>query len=67
MNNKFTIRLKELIKSKNITQTEICHELHIPKQKLTNWKSGYNEPNLDDLIMLSNYFNETIDYLLGKE
>jgi transcriptional regulator with XRE-family HTH domain len=65
--NIFKIRLKELIEAKSITQTKICHELNISKQKLSNWKSGYSEPDMDDLILLSDYLSVSVDYLLGKD
>ncbi len=39
----------------------------ISKQKLTNWKSGYSEPNIDDIMMLAKYFEVTTDYLVGLE
>lgn len=65
--NLFIPRLKELLKNSEKMQKEICEELQIPKQKLSNWKSGYTEPNLDDLISIAIYFDVTTDYLLGLE
>lgn len=67
MKNKFIERFSELIKSSGKSQTEISNELGIRKQKITNWKTGYVEPNLDDLIMIATYFNVTSDYLIGLE
>ena len=32
---------------------------------MSKWKTGYSEPNFDDLIMLSKYFDVSTDYLLG--
>ena len=49
MKNKFAGRLSELISESGKTQNFISAELHIPKQKLSNWKTAYTEPNLDDL------------------
>lgn len=65
--NKFTNKLNYLIKTSGITQTKISDDLGIKKQKLSQWKSGYIEPNIDDLIKLAKYFNVTIDYLVGYE
>lgn len=65
--NIFKERLKILIKQSQKMQITICKDLNIPKQKLSNWKSGYTEPNLTDLTMLSKYFNVSTDYLLGLE
>lgn len=65
--NLFTQRLKELIAFSNKMQKDICTDLGITRQKLTKWKLGYNEPSIDEIIMLATYFNVTCDYLLGLE
>lgn len=67
MKNKFSLRLGELIAESGKTQNAICSDLHITKQKLSNWKTGYTEPCLDDIIMLALYFDVTSDLLLGLE
>ncbi len=67
MRNQFTIRLKELIGESGRSQNEICKGLNVSKQKLSKWKTGYNEPSMDELILLALYFNVSIDYLLGLE
>lgn len=65
--NLFVPRLKELISESGKMQKDICADLGIPKQKLTRWKTAYNEPSIDEIIMLASYFNVTCDYLLGTE
>ena len=63
----FDKRLTELIESSGKQQNDICKDLGIYKQKLSRWKLGSTEPNLDDLIMLATYFEVSTDYLLGLE
>lgn len=63
--NSFANKLSELIAESGKTQNEICKDLDIYKQKLSRWKTGNTEPTLDDLIMLSNYFDVSVDYLIG--
>lgn len=65
--NIFQNRFKELLNESGKTQNQICSDLKISKQKLSKWKTGYNEPNLDDLMLISSYFNVSSDYLLGLE
>ena len=65
MKNQFITRFKELLESSGKMQKDICNELGISKQKLSKWKTGYTEPNLDDIILIANYFQVTTDYLLG--
>ncbi len=63
----FADRLSELVQNSGKSQNEICKDLGIYKQKLSRWKTGNTEPNLDDLIMLAKYFDVSADYLLGLE
>ncbi len=63
--NKFVLRLTELLNSCGKMQKEVSNDLGISKQKLSKWKTGYNEPSIDEIIKLSNYFNVSADYLLG--
>ncbi len=65
--NLFTKRLNELISESGKTQNLISKELNIPKQKLSRWKIGYNEPDIDEIILLSRYFGVSCDYLLGAD
>ncbi len=62
----FLSNFRKLLQSSDKTQTEICADLKIRTQKLSNWKTGYCEPNFDDMIMLADYFGVTTDYLLGR-
>ena len=59
--------MKELLVNKGKLQKDVCVELGISKQKLSKWKTGYNEPSLDELIMIASYFDVSVDYLLGLE
>ena len=63
--NLFLPRLRELLAESGKMQKDICDELGISKQKISNWKTGYSEPNFDDIIMLAKYFDVSSDYLLG--
>ena len=61
----FLSRFRGLLEECGKQQKEICADLGIRNQKLSNWKTGYSEPNFDDLVMLANYFDVSTDYLLG--
>ncbi len=65
--NKFKERLNELLKETNIKQCEIAKQIGISRQTLTNYKSGYSEPRIDELILIANYFGVCIDYLVGRQ
>lgn len=65
--NLFVVRLKELLASSGKMQKDVCKDLNISKQKLSKWKTGYNEPSIDEIIMIARYFDVSTDFLLGAD
>lgn len=58
--------LKELRKQKGISQEELAKHLCIARSSVANWEQGLNFPNNEVLIQIADYFNCSIDYLLGR-
>lgn len=67
MENKFKNNLKMLRQEKNIGQVELAQKIGVSKGIISLWESGKREPTMSSLIALSNFFNVSIDYLVGKE
>ena len=63
----FTQRLELLMKEKKITFVNVSKDLKIGKNNLTYWKKKDNLPNGEILNKLADYFEVTVDYLLGVE
>ena len=61
----FGNKLKELRNDKGLTQKAMAEQLNISIPTLSHWECDYQEPAFKDLIMLSAYFNVTVDELLG--
>ena len=59
--------IKELRKEKNLTQEELADELHVHRTTVVKWESGSSLPLNDTLVMLSKYFNVSVDELLAGE
>ena len=63
----FGKRLKEVLKNKGITQKELARALGIPYTTLNNWIRGAADPNLSSLIILANYLDVDLHWLItGK-
>ena len=62
----FKERLKELRIEKNISQSELGKLVHMSKMAISHWESGHSEPSIKQLIVLSKYFDVTVDYLIGN-
>ena len=62
----FKERLKELRIERNITQQELGKLVNTSKMAISHWEKGHSEPSIAQLIILSDYFEVSVDYLIGK-
>ncbi|MDE5592357.1 MAG: helix-turn-helix domain-containing protein [Clostridiales bacterium] len=61
----FSERLKELRHSKNLSQMELADKTDISQSAIAKWELDKTEPTASSLITLSQFFDESVDYLLG--
>lgn len=59
-------KIHDLRIQKHLTQTELSKILHVSQQTITKWENGKAEPSSSALAKISDYFNVSADYLLGK-
>ena len=59
--------LKKLRKENNLSQEQLADKLNISRQAISKWESGKAYPDIDNLILLRNIFNTTIDDLVLRE
>ena len=62
----FGDRLKELRASKNISQKALSNEIGISDTHYQNLEYGKKEPTMSKLVALADFFNVSIDYLVGR-
>lgn len=60
------MRLKTLRKQKNITQLKLAMDLHMNQNTISRYETGEREAGYKELIMIADYFNVSIDYLLER-
>lgn len=65
MNNNFSKNLKFLREKQELQQKELAEDLNIDKTTVSAWERGINFPEVETLIKISDYFNVSIDSLLG--
>ena len=58
-------KIKELRKSRNVTQERLAEYLHISYQAVSKWENALALPDLSLIPALSNFFGVSADYLLG--
>lgn len=62
----FKDRLIHLRKSKNVTQKQIAQSIGISDLGYQRYEYGTREPAFRILIALADYFDVSIDYLVGR-
>lgn len=62
----FQVRLKFLRDSKNLTPSDLSNQTHIHRNNILQWAKYNYIPSLDDLTILKDFFNVSLDYLLGR-
>lgn len=63
---KFALRLKELRGYYDITQAEVAAALNFSSAAISNYECGAREPGLEELVLLAEFFQVSIDYLVGR-
>lgn len=58
---------EKLLEKYGVTAYRVSKETGITTATLTSWKQGKYVPKQDKLQLIADYFNVTIDYLMGTE
>ena len=61
----FAKRVKELRKSRGMTQKQLGEAIGLTQKAISTIESGLRETTFDKLILLAKFFNVSTDYLLG--
>ena len=65
--NYFKDNLKMLRTEKGLGQVELAKQVGVSKGIISLWENGLRQPNMSSLIELAEFFEVSIDYLVGLE
>ena len=60
-------RLKKLRIGKDMTQQQLADYLHVSPGSIGMWEHDRREPDIDMLVKLADFYQVTLDYLVGRE
>ena len=63
----FSQNLKTLRKQYKIVQNELAARLQLSNASISYWENGKQEPTASALYKLAQFFDVSVDYLLGLE
>ncbi len=61
------MKIKELRQKLKLSQYEVANKLGMPQTTFHYYEVGRNEPNIETLIKIADFFNVSIDELVGRE
>lgn len=67
MTNNFARNLKVLRKISGKSQAELSLIVNKGQTTIGNWETGMSEPNMEEMILLSNFFGVSLNDFLIKE
>jgi len=66
-NQIFAQNVRSLLKENDLNIAKLSEAINIPRTSINNWLNQYRNPNLESLIKLSEFFQLSVDYLIGIE
>ncbi|AHN21533.1 helix-turn-helix domain-containing protein [Lysinibacillus varians] len=60
-------RLRELRRERGYSQQDIARELNISRQAISKWENGKSYPDLDNLFLLSTFYNVPLDHFFCSD
>lgn len=57
-------RIQYLRKTKGISQEELADKVGVSRQAVSKWESEQSTPDLEKVIIMSDFFGVTTDYIL---
>ncbi len=60
------IRLKELRTQQRLSQVKVSMDLNMNQNSLSRYETGRREADYKTLIILADYYDVSIDYMLGR-
>ena len=59
-------RIRDLREDRDLRQTDVSKATGIDQKTLSNYETGKTRPDSESLIKLADFFNVSIDYLVGR-
>ncbi len=60
------LRILQLLKSKNISDTQFVLDMDFARSTVSDWKAGRNKSYVKHIERIADYLNVSVDYLLGR-
>ena len=66
MEKKMVNRIRDLREERGLRQSDLARETGIDQRTISNYETGKSNPDSYALVKLADFFNVSIDYLVGR-
>ena len=66
MSRVILLRLKELRRSRRITQLKLAMDLNLTQNTVSRYETGEREPGIAELVRIADSVQSSVDYLLER-
>ena len=66
-NIRFAERLKKLREAAGVSMAELARAIEVSGASICKWENGVAEPKISYVAKLEEYFDCSLDYLIGKD
>lgn len=60
------MKLRELRKEKGLSQLQLALALNTNQNTISRYETGEREPGIAELIKIADFFDVSVDYLIGR-
>lgn len=61
------MKIRDIRKKNGLTQNDVAKFLGISSRTYANYENEFTQPDINLLIKLSDFYNVSVDYLIGNE
>lgn len=59
-------RIKDLMQVEHLSQYALAKHIGVNQSTVCNWLNGKKEPSIESLWRLADFFDVSVDYLIGR-
>ena len=60
-------RIKDLMMTERLSQYALAKSINVSQSTICNWLNGKKEPSVESLWKLADFFDVSVDYIIGRK
>ena len=60
-------RIKDLMMTERLSRYALAKSINVSQSTICNWLNGKKEPSVESLWKLADFFDVSVDYIIGRK